>query len=220
MEKEKAKYPLYIVLRNVISPLLRLIYKLDVKGVENIPKSGAFIVCANHTSNIDAPLLGIAMKRPVRFMSKSELYKNRALSFFFYKIGAFPVKRKNVVRGTMDTSFEILKNGEVLGIFIEGTRSKDGELLRPKSGASAIAIKANVPILPVCISCVERRGRVKIFLKTKVEFGNIIFPEKILKLCKTNAEPASKPGVVGLKSDFKIINQAIMKQILEMKDRP
>jgi 1-acyl-sn-glycerol-3-phosphate acyltransferase len=203
-------------------------YKLVVKGLENIPKTGGLIICANHTSNADALLLAISMKRFVRFMTKSELYKNPLLAFFLRKLGSFPVKRKNADRNALDTSIEILKNGEVLGIFIEGTRSKSGELLRPKSGAAMIAMKSNMPILPVCITCAEKRGPVKAFLKTKIEFGRVIHTEKIIsreqiiiedrKILQEvkNSKSTLKLGGM-LKTHLKLVNEAVMTQISNMK---
>jgi 1-acyl-sn-glycerol-3-phosphate acyltransferase len=192
-------------------------YKLVVINKENIPKSGAIIFCPNHTSNIDSILLAVSTKRRIRFMAKSELFKNKIFAVFLRKLGVFPIKRKTRDESALKIAENILKNNGALGIFLEGTRSKTGELLRPKSGASLLAIKTNSPILPVCIASIVNKGIVRIFRKTVVKFGKIIFPQDIIcfNFSKENKKIIQRRI---LRSNLKLINEAIMFQIKQMKE--
>jgi 1-acyl-sn-glycerol-3-phosphate acyltransferase len=211
----------YIIICNILHPFLNFTYKLSIIGSEKIPKSGRLIICSNHTSNADPILLALASKRPIRFMSKSELFKNKIFAMFLKKVGAFPVNRKGSSGDAISVCFKILEDEEVLGIFIEGTRSKTGKLLRPKSGASMISLKTGTPILPVCISSTKNDGKVKIFTKTKVEFGDVIFPDEILFSKKDDILNNKKEESVFLggisKLDLKLINEEIMAQIAFLK---
>ncbi len=169
---------LYIVLRDILKPILKIIYRIEVEGAENIPKSGGYILCSNHTSNIDPIILATSVHRPIFFMAKAELFKNKLLSKFFLKLGAFPVNRGKGDTTALDKAQDVLKDQELLGIFIEGTRSKTGELLRPKTGCAIIAFKQNSPMIPVCIYN-QRKGAVKPFQKTVIAVGKPLTIEEL-----------------------------------------
>ncbi len=127
-------------------------YKLQVKGFENVPLSGKLIIASNHVTYSDPIFLGMACKRQVSFIAKEELFKNKFVSFILKKLGAFPVLRGTGDEDALFHAYEILEDEGALGIFLEGTRSKTGELLRPKTGVSAIAYKSNCTVLPVSIT--------------------------------------------------------------------
>jgi 1-acyl-sn-glycerol-3-phosphate acyltransferase len=127
------------------------------------------MICANHISNLDPPLVGCAMQRKIHFMAKEELFKIPILAPIIRTLGAFPVKRGGGDHQALKTSIQLLKNGQVLGIFPEGTRSKTGELGKAHSGAALIALKANSPVVPVAII-----GSYRLFRSIKVIFGKPI----------------------------------------------
>lgn len=163
----------YTTLMWIVYPFIKLFYGLEVYGLENIPTDGRYIICANHSSNADPLLVIMTFKKKIFFMAKQELFKNKFLGWFFKKLGAFPVNRGSKDTSALDTSHEVLENNKPLGIFIEGTRSKDGEFLKPKAGAVLIAYDAKATILPVCITN-KNKGPVKIFNKTSIDIGKPI----------------------------------------------
>lgn len=153
---------LYVIAAGLFKIYFKLYYHWKIKGFENIPVKGSLVVVANHVSFLDPPVVGCIMNRQVHFMAKEELFKNPLLSWALQKIGTFPVKRGRPDRGALKRALDILRNGEVLGIFPEGTRHKQGRLGRAKSGAVMIPIKTKSPILPVGIKYEARRLKVSI----------------------------------------------------------
>ena len=163
----------YSVIRAIGIFIFKLIYPWEINGSDKLPEKGRYIICSNHISNMDPIFLIISQRRKIYFMAKSELFKNKIFSKFLSKMGAFPVQRKKGDTKAINRSFEILESNNVLGIFIEGTRSKNGEFLRPKSGVSVIAYKTNSPVIPVCIT--PKRGKnVRPFRKTIITYGDPI----------------------------------------------
>ncbi len=144
--------------------VFKLIFKFKVVGRENIPKDKNFIVVSNHTSNLDPPLLGVAVAMPLTYMAKEELFHNRFFGWLIKKLGAFPVSRAGGDIGAIKTALRLLKDGHKMVIFPEGGRSKTKGMLRKgKSGAVMLANKAEVGILPVGISAdFKFRGKVKV----------------------------------------------------------
>ena len=151
--------------------MCKLFFKYKVNGKENIPEKGPFILCSNHVSNWDPLLLIASQKRNIFYMAKEELFKNKIIGGFLKSIGTFPVSRGSGDRSALDNSIDIINSGEVLGLFIEGTRSKTGEFLRPKSGAGFIALESKCDVLPVCITYSKKRGIRK---EVIISFGKII----------------------------------------------
>ncbi|WP_027340281.1 lysophospholipid acyltransferase family protein [Halonatronum saccharophilum] len=121
----------------------------EVKGLEHIPKEGGAIVVANHTSNFDPPIVGSALNRKINYMAKEELFDGFFKDKLIRALGAFPVKRGRADLSAVRRALSLLKEGELLGLFPEGTRSKPGKLRRAKSGAVMIALKSEVPIIPI-----------------------------------------------------------------------
>lgn len=160
----------YDIIRYILIFFLKIFCRYEVHGLENIPKQGEFILCPNHISNLDAPLLIAAQKRKINFMGKSELFENKFLAKIFTKMGVFPVNRGKGDSQAINTAINILEEGSILGIFIEGTRSKTGELLKPKSGVALIAHRTNAPVLPVCITTKDGKG-LKIFKKVIISYA-------------------------------------------------
>jgi 1-acyl-sn-glycerol-3-phosphate acyltransferase len=133
----------------IINPFFYLYLKGKVEGTEHIPKSGGFVVVSNHGSNFDPPLLSAAVRRPVAYMAKEELFEIPVLKNAIKLYGAYPVKRGAVDRNTIRAALAYLEAGWGVGIFLSGTRTPDGKVIDPKPGAALIAAKAQVPLLPV-----------------------------------------------------------------------
>ncbi|MBQ6336338.1 MAG: 1-acyl-sn-glycerol-3-phosphate acyltransferase [Ruminococcus sp.] len=140
----------YFFWRAVVTPIFFLMYRTKYIGAENVPTEGAYILASNHRRATDPILMGIGLKRQVLFMAKEELFKNKFLSWFIRKLGAFPVSRGKADTGAIRHFENAVSNGCLMGIFIEGTRAKDDNFLPPKNGASLIAWDTKTPVIPVC----------------------------------------------------------------------
>lgn len=142
---------LYRFLQIVFRLLFYTVFRTRVYGRENIPKEGAVILAANHASNIDPPLMASLIERPVSYMAKIELFENPIFGAAIRRCHAFPVKRGASDRGAIKAAVTVLKEGHMLGLFPEGTRSKTGELQKAEAGIALIASMTGAPIVPVAI---------------------------------------------------------------------
>lgn len=121
-----------------------------VVGAENVPVTGALIVCPNHSATLDPPLVPAFLPRGDSWnMAKSEYFRKPLLRWLFTSYHAFPVVRHTADRAALKKSFDLLKRGEVLIIYPEGTRIESGKLAKPEAGAGFIAQKAGCPVVPV-----------------------------------------------------------------------
>ena len=170
--------PLYTILKTVVGPIIKLIFNFKVTGLENIPQNDGFILCSNHTHFMDVVFLVIYFKRHIKFMAKQELFVKPFPRWFVTNMGAFPVTRGAGTGSTiaLKTAEDIVKSGGVMGIFPEGTRSKDGKPKKAKSGVALIASETNAPVLPVSI---YYEGKLKLFKKITLRIGTPITPETL-----------------------------------------
>lgn len=159
----------YNVARSAVYGFFKIFFRVEVDGKENIPTDEAFVVCSNHTSNLDPPLLGACVPFKLAFMAKEELFKNKVFGALIRSLGAFPVRRGTGDIGALRSAVKLLKSGNRIVVFPEGGRSDGKHLRRGKPGAALIAAKAGVGILPVGIE-----GRYKPFGKIKVHIGKMI----------------------------------------------
>lgn len=165
------------ICKAIAIPLFKILFPYRVVNKNCLPPTGKFIVCSNHISMKDPIFIGITQKRLPHFMAKEELFHNKFVAAVIRKLGAFPVYRGAGDAKAMETAFDVLRQGKVLGIFPEGTRSKDGNLLRPKPGIAIFASQEKAPILPVAI--VAKNGKVRPFHKTAIVYGEPIQPEEL-----------------------------------------
>lgn len=193
---------LYSFARELVRFVYHIIFKITVVGAENIPaEKGGYIIASNHVSNNDPPLVGITFRGKYAFMAKEELFKNPLFAWLIRSLGAFPVKRGAKDSSAIEKALRSLENGRIFVIFPEGTRSKDGELGRAKSGITLIAAQAKVPVVPVFV----KYGRKKFRRNIVISIG-----EKI---------PAEHFDVdINDKRTLKSVSESIMTQIAILKE--
>jgi 1-acyl-sn-glycerol-3-phosphate acyltransferase len=141
----------------VIRPLMRAWFRMRVQGSEHLPPSGPVILAANHRSNMDPVLLGAAVKRPVAYMAKVELFV-WPLGWILRLIGQFPVQRGGIDREALRQTSAVLARGGVLGLFPEGTRG-DGSFSSVHPGLAYIVLRERCPVVPVALYGTERVRR-------------------------------------------------------------
>jgi 1-acyl-sn-glycerol-3-phosphate acyltransferase len=137
----------------LLGPLLRLLYRPRVRGLENIPRTGGFILAANHLSFVDSLFMPLVCPRPVVFLGKSDYFKSWRTRWFMKGVNVIPVQREGGSAGeaALLAGIRALREGKVVGIYPEGTRSPDGRLYRGKTGVARMALEAQVPVIPVSI---------------------------------------------------------------------
>ncbi len=164
----------------ILGPVIRLFMRVRIVGEENIPPEDTpLVLCCNHISNWDPIFLIISHpKRHVYFMAKAELFSNRLFTWVLGKqFGAFPVRRGTGDTGAIDTAKRLVNERKLMGIFPEGTRSKDGKLLRPKSGVALIVAQTGASVLPAAV--VTRGQKVRLFQRVTVAYGKPLTPEEM-----------------------------------------
>lgn len=171
----------YNITRWIFNIFYTIFFRLKVIGLDNIPLDKPLIIASNHISNLDPPTLGVACKvRPINFMAKIELFQIPIFSWAIRKLGAFPVKRGASDKNAIKTALDKLRSNLVVGIFPEGTRSKDGNLGNVGTGVITIAAKAKAVVVPTAIVGTNKISLKNLFPKIKVAFGEPIYlPEKI-----------------------------------------
>ena len=163
----------YKVCRVIVRFVMLFVFRLKFVGRENVPKEGGVIVAFNHKSNFDPVVAGLSCKRPLCFMAKEELFKNPVFGALIKALGAFPVRRGKGDIGAIKVSLKILGEGKAMLMFPEGHRIKDGRKVKAKPGVALIAQRAQVPVVPVCIS-----GEYKWMHKITVTYGKPISLEE------------------------------------------
>ncbi len=166
MKKKPFFYP---VARILCLGFLKIFYPYEVKNGNSLPEDGKMVVCCNHQHNIDPIFLDATQNRLLFYMAKSELFKFKPFAHLISKYGAFPVYRGKDGGRAIHKGEELLRDNNCVGVFIEGTRSKTGEFLRPHTGALVLAYETDTPILPCCIT--GKKGIVKAFHKSKISYG-------------------------------------------------
>ena len=183
MKKERRPFIYYLA--SVLLPTYyRLVYGLKVEGKENIPLEGPVILASSHVTARDPLFLGCSSKRPIHYMAKASLFKNRFLSAIIRHAGAFPVERGTGGTDALQEAYDLLEKDRIVGVFIEGTRSKTGELLNPKTGVSLLAFKTHATVVPVSIigqggKCPKAfGGKMRIMIGKPIPFEELNIPEE------------------------------------------
>jgi len=169
-----------LVSKLFVFPIYKFVFKGHLIGRDNIPQTDSFIMVSNHGSLLDPPLLGHALGRNISFMAKAELFKIPFLGFIIKACGAYPVKRGIADKNTIKTACKKLSNDNSIGIFIDGTRQKNGRVNKPKQGAALLAFKNQKLLLPVAIVNSHRLIRFKfcipLFSKIVIKVGKPVKP--------------------------------------------
>jgi len=189
---------LYKIAKVDVSAIFYPLFRIKVIGKENIPKEGPVIICSNHISNFDPPVVGITSSRDISFMAKEELFENTFTNKLLSGLNAFPIRRGAADRTALRNGLKILKNGNTLGLFPEGTRSKTGELGKPLSGIGFFALRSEAEVVPCSII-----GSYKGFGRLTVVYG----------------EPLDMEYYRNKKTSAKEMSEAIMEEIKALKKK-
>jgi 1-acyl-sn-glycerol-3-phosphate acyltransferase len=154
----------YWFMKNLIAgPILKTVFRPWVSGVENIPRTGGVILASNHLSFIDSVFLPLVMDRRIFFLAKSDYFTGRGLKGFITKAffngtGMLPIDRSGgkASEASLNTGLKVLAQGEVLGIYPEGTRSPDGKMYRGRTGVARMILEGHVPVVPVAMIDTEK----------------------------------------------------------------
>lgn len=176
----------YGMVRRVLWLFFRIMFRFQSFGLEHIPREGGCILVANHVSFLDPPLIGGAVRRPLRFIARNTLLRAGFLQWFFPRIGVITIDRDKGDIAALRKAIQIVQAGNMLCLFPEGTRSPNGELQPAKGGIGFLVSKCAVPVVPVYIQGTYeawpkgakrmRPGKIRLF------FGSPILPEDIRRI--------------------------------------
>ena len=167
----------YRFLLSLVGVVLTLFWNPKYSGLANIPKKGPIVLCSNHINAVDPFLIAYGLKREIYFLAKEELFRNPLLRHFLYRTGMIPVTRGQTDRQAIRTVLEQLSEGKMIGVFPEGTRSTDTELLDFHDGAVYFAMKSGASLIPTAIVGNYQKGK-----SMHVNFGKSIPVEKTIKI--------------------------------------
>lgn len=183
MERPLFHHLWYQLLQRMLQLLAVLLYGVRYWGRENIPASGGVLVVSNHQSHFDPPLVGIGCPRPMNYVARNSLFRFAPFGRLIYSVGAFPIDREGVGLAGIKESLRRLKRGEMVVIFPEGTRTRDGAIAPFRPGFTTLAVRSGAAILPVAIEGAfgvwprwrkfPGRGRIR------VRYGEPILPAEL-----------------------------------------
>jgi glycerol-3-phosphate dehydrogenase (NAD(P)+) len=167
--------PLYLLVRAILVPFFRVYLRLRGIGGEEVPRRGPLLLAANHRSFLDPFVIGALVRRPVYYVAKRELFARRSQAWLLRSLGAFPIDRGRSDEDAMATAKQILRRGDCVVIFPEGTRVRKGPLGAPRRGVGRLALETGAPVVPVAVIGTDqvRRGWRVRPRKVRVRFGRI-----------------------------------------------
>jgi glycerol-3-phosphate dehydrogenase (NAD(P)+) len=185
---------LYRLVRAVLVPFFRIYFRMERHGVEHVPTDGPLLLAANHRSFLDPFIIGAALRRPVYYIAKKELFANRFIAWLLNALGAFPVDRGASDKEMVETARCILRRGDAVVIFPEGTRIRHGGLATPKRGVGRLALQTGAPVAPIAVVGTEhvRKGwrvrprRVKLRAGRPLTFPTVAEPSRELAQAVTD----------------------------------
>ncbi len=168
----------YRALKVLLTPVFRLLWRVRVEGAEHVPEGGPVVLAPNHVTFLDSFFLPLVVRRRVTFVAKAEYFDSWKTAWFFRAVGQIPMRREggSASERALAAAGDVLRSGDVLGIYPEGTRSPDGRLYRGHTGVARLAIACRVPVVPVGLvgtSEVQRPGSnvPRPFKRVTVRFG-------------------------------------------------
>ena len=167
--KRGIKEVIKFIVRGALYIWFKLVYRLEINGLENVPKEGPVIFCGNHRSYIDPPLIVATAKRDMKFLAKEELYKNKFLAFLGWAFEAIPVKRDEKDISAIKTSLKDLKEGKCIALFPEGTRNGLEKGEKVKDGVAFFAVRSGAKVVPCGI-----KGGTKELKKLTISYGKAL----------------------------------------------
>ncbi|MBI8989314.1 lysophospholipid acyltransferase family protein [Corynebacterium meridianum] len=166
-----------------IGPFLRVYNRPEVRGVENVPASGGAIMASNHQSVMDSFFLPLLIPRRVTFLAKQEYFTGKGTigklqRAFFLSVGQVPIDRSSgdAARSAIETGIKLVREGKVLGIYPEGTRSPDGRIYRGKTGVARMALATGAPVIPVAMFGTRRANPIGTWIPRPVKVAMHIGP--------------------------------------------
>lgn len=142
---------IYFICYGFLKLFFKIYFRYKARYTGNFPKKGPFIIASNHLSFLDPAVVGIAIRRQICFLAREDLFDNPIFNWWGRSVGAIPIKRGRFDISAIKGSLQRLRQGYIVCLFPEGTRSKDGIIKDPKAGVGFLAAKANVPVVPVFI---------------------------------------------------------------------
>lgn len=201
---------LYWLARGTLALILRVRYRLKVVGREYIPARGGAVIAANHCSYLDPPVIGASShRRVVRFMARDTLLSNRLAKWFFPRVGVIALDRTRGDLGALKRAIALLKEGKVLGLFPEGTRSPDGQLREAKGGIGFLIAKGDVPVVPMYIT-----GTFEAFPKG----AKRLKPSRITARLGPPITPEEIRSAMPEKGDYTAVGALVMQRIQALAD--
>ena len=171
----------YRAVKLLLSPVFRLLWRVRVEGAEHVPPSGPVILAPNHVSFLDSFFMPLVVRRRVTFVAKAEYFDSWKTAWFFRAVGQIPMRREggSASERALAAARDVLHDGDVLGIYPEGTRSPDGRLYKGHTGVARLALGCHVPVVPIGLvgtSEVQRPGSnlPRPFKRVTVRFGQPI----------------------------------------------
>jgi len=161
----------------------QMFFRGDVRGLENLPDSGGYIVAANHASHLDPPIVGLFLPRQASFFARKTLWKPGVAAWWLTAVGTIPVDRDGGTSlDAIKRVLQVLAGGKVVIVFPEGTRSPNGELQKPRPGVGLLACKAQVPVVPARVfgsfEAFGKDGRLRLGTPVSVAYGRPISPSE------------------------------------------
>lgn len=210
MKDDKLRPWIYHLFRRLLGLALRIKCGIKVHHEQLVPREGGLIIASNHASFLDPPIVGVAAKhRIVRFMARDTLFENKLLGWLYYRFGVVPLDRTKGDVGAIKTAIRLLKDGQCIALFPEGTRTLNGELQEAKGGIGFLIHKGGVPVVPAYIKgsyeAWPKGSKKLISHPVSVRFGPVISPEELQFM-----DARGKP-------DFEAIGRCVMERIARLK---
>jgi len=168
----------YWVLKVVLTPILRVVYRVRVQGREHVPNRGPVILAANHRSFLDSVFIPLVLRRRVTYVAKAEYFDDPKTAWFFRAVGQIPIRREggSASEGALSAATDVLRRGGVFAIYPEGTRTRDGYTHRGHTGVARLALRTGAPIVPVGLVGTDEcqpvdRKMPRLFRTVEVRFG-------------------------------------------------